>query len=79
MRMETDLIMREINTQKLPKKAVKVLEKCIPLINHYRQVSSPTREIRLYREDYRELAEAAKKTGQNLTDTNYHGYRIVSE
>ena len=70
----TDLIRREIETNKLPKKVINILDKCDRLINFYNQAGSLVTEIALYEKDFKSLDEALKKEKQGIADHVYRGY-----
>jgi len=69
----------EINLQKLPKTALKVLQKCEKLISHHRQSESAVKAIRLFSVDYMTLSEAVEKNKQDLSKVVYKGYRILPQ
>jgi hypothetical protein len=72
-----DLIRREIDLSRLPKKATNILEKCDPYINHFNQRADKPNEIPLYSDQYRMLDEKLKEDNQDITDRTYRGYRLV--
>lgn len=74
-----ELIFREIETQKLAKKHVAILSKCDRLVNHYRQYCPEVSAVRLFRDDYKNLAETLEKAGQKIEERTYHGYRLLPE
>jgi hypothetical protein len=77
MNTSPDLIRREINKAKLPKKALSILEKCDPLISHYNKSRAGIEKIPLYEKDFLFLAEKLKENGQDIKDRTYEGYRLV--
>jgi hypothetical protein len=77
MNTPTELIRREINKTKLPKRALSILEKCDPLITHYDQARSGIKRIPLYEKDFLFLAEKLKDDGQDIANRTYRGYRLA--
>ena len=72
-----DLIRREIDLSRLPKKATNILEKCDPYINHFNQRADKPKEIPLYLNQYRIIAEKLKEDNQDITERTYRGYLLV--
>lgn len=70
------LIRREIDTLKLPKKAISILHRCDRLISHYTRAGSEVRDIALYPDDYRYLSERLEANEQNIADVTYRGFGL---
>jgi hypothetical protein len=71
------LIKQEIDCTKLPKRALNILEKCDPYINHFNRRPSKPNKIPLYEKDYILLAEKLKEDKQDITERTSRGYRLV--
>jgi len=77
MNTATELIRREIDKTKLPKRATNILEKCDPLITHYERARSGIERIPRYEKDFLFLAEKLTENGQDIRDRTYRGYLLV--
>jgi len=74
----TDLIRKEIDTTKLPKRAVNILknEKVEMYLAWLNKRPTKPPALPLYEKDYAILAEKLKDIGQDITRVTYRGYRL---
>ena len=74
--MSDELIPREIDRKKLPKRALNILHKLDPYINFMNKRSSKPASLKIYPKDFEFLAEKLKDTGQDIRFALYRGYRL---
>lgn len=77
MSAPTELFRREIDTAGLPKRALSILEKCDPYINHHNQAQTGVERIPLFDKDFKFLSEKLKDHKQDINGRTYRGYRLV--
>lgn len=72
----SQLIHYSIVEKGLPKKAVNILRKLDPIVEHYDQRNDKPDSIAVYSDDYRYLRERLEEANQDIEKTTYRGYRL---
>ena len=72
--MSIQLISREIDRTKLPKRATNILHKLDRYIDFFNRQPSRPASIKVYPKDFEFLAEKLKDTGQDIRFALYRGY-----